>query len=401
MSETLDQLRSSPSRWSGSGWRMVKFGDVVRQCKEKVDRDNNPFERYVEGGHMDTEDIHIRRWGEFGQDYVGPAFHRIFRKGQVLYGSRRTYLKKVAVADFDGVTANTTFVLETKDQSVLMQELLPFLMLTDRFTEHSIGESKGSTNPYINYPDIAKFEFPLPPIEEQKRIAEILWAADEAVESWKKTLHNLDLLMSVYRVEVFDREHWPTKKLKDLFSVQLGKMLSSKAKTGNEPSPYLANYNVQWDHIDIENIQEMDFNKDERHKFALVPGDLLVCEGGEVGRTAIWRGEIQECYYQKALHRLRPLTGYSPEIMLQFMRWAHRKGKFKALTGHSTIAHLTAVKLKEMDVPVPPDDLQQHIEETFQQLKKKELSINSHLDRTVALKKSVLSELLMQELTHV
>lgn len=140
-----------------AGWRMVKFGDVVRQCKEKVDRDDNPFERYVEGGHMDSEDIHIRRWGEFGQDYVGPAFHRIFRKGQVLYGSRRTYLKKVAVAEFDGITANTTFVLETKDQSVFMQELLPFLMLTDRFTEHSIGESKGSTNPYINYPDIAKF----------------------------------------------------------------------------------------------------------------------------------------------------------------------------------------------------------------------------------------------------
>ncbi len=164
------------------GWKMVKFGDVVRQCKESVDRDNNPFERYVEGGHTDSEDIHIHRWGEFGVDYVGPAFHRIFRKGQVLYGSRRTYLKKVAVADFDGITANTTFVCEAKDQNVFLQELLPFLMLTDSFTEHSIRESKGSTNPYINWPDIAKYEFPLPPFDEQKRIAEILWAADEAVE---------------------------------------------------------------------------------------------------------------------------------------------------------------------------------------------------------------------------
>jgi type I restriction enzyme S subunit len=90
------------------GWKVVKFGDVVRQCKESVDRDNNPFERYVEGGHMDSDNIHIRRWGEFGDDYVGPAFHRIFRKGQVLYGSRRTYLKKVAIADYDGITAITT-----------------------------------------------------------------------------------------------------------------------------------------------------------------------------------------------------------------------------------------------------------------------------------------------------
>lgn len=156
------------------GWQLMKFGDVVRQCKESVDRDNNCFERYVEGGHMNSENIHIQIWGEFGSDYDGPAFHRIFRKGKVLYGSRRTYLKKVAVAEFDGITANTTLVCETKDQNVFIQELLPFLMLTDSFTEHSIRESKGSTNTYINWPDIVKHKFPLPPLEEQKRIAEIL-----------------------------------------------------------------------------------------------------------------------------------------------------------------------------------------------------------------------------------
>lgn len=185
------------------GWRMVKFGDVVKQCKESVDRENNPFERYVEGGHMVTEDIHIRQWGEFGQDYVGPAFHRIFRKGQVLYGSRRTYLKKVAVAEFDGITANTTFVCETKNQKVFMQELLPFLMLSDEFTKHSIAESKGSTNPYINWPDIAKYEFPLPPIDEQKRMAEILWAADEAKEEYTSSANDLEKLLRVTRATTF------------------------------------------------------------------------------------------------------------------------------------------------------------------------------------------------------
>ena len=137
---------------------------------------------------MDSGNIHIRRWGEFGDDYVGPAFHRIFRKGQILYGSRRTYLKKVATAEFDGITANTTFVCETKDKNVFMQELLPFLMLTDSFTEHSVRESKGSTNPYINWPDIAKYQFPLPPLAEQKRIAELLWAADEVLEKFKASV---------------------------------------------------------------------------------------------------------------------------------------------------------------------------------------------------------------------
>lgn len=78
---------------------MVKFGSVVCQCKESVDRDNNPFACYVEGSHMDSEDLHSSNWAEFGADYVGAAFHGgIFGKGQVLYGSRRTYLKSSAIA---------------------------------------------------------------------------------------------------------------------------------------------------------------------------------------------------------------------------------------------------------------------------------------------------------------
>ena len=107
-----------------------RFGDVVKDVKINVDRTNNPYERYIAGDHMDSEDLTLRRWGHFATDDVGPAFIRIFKPGQVLYGSRRTYLKKVAVAHFEGITANTTFVLETKDDNIFAQRLLPFLMLS-------------------------------------------------------------------------------------------------------------------------------------------------------------------------------------------------------------------------------------------------------------------------------
>ena len=153
----------------------VKFGDVVRETKGKVDRNNNPYEFYVAGDHIDSEDLTIHRHGCFATDDVGPAFIREFKRGQVLYGSRRTYLKKVAVADFDGVTANTTFVLETKDQGVLMQELLPFIMLSEGFTAWSVGKSKGSTNPYVLFSDLADYEFELPPIALQKELSDLLW----------------------------------------------------------------------------------------------------------------------------------------------------------------------------------------------------------------------------------
>jgi type I restriction enzyme S subunit len=92
--------------------------------KEQVDPVAEGVERYVAGEHMETENVHIRKWGNVGDGYLGPAFIRRFRKGQVLYGSRRTYLKKVALAEWDGVTANTTFVLEAVEGK-LLQKLLP------------------------------------------------------------------------------------------------------------------------------------------------------------------------------------------------------------------------------------------------------------------------------------
>lgn len=167
---------------SKGGWTTVAFGDVVRQVKDKVDPEESGLERYIAGEHMDTDDLRIRRWGEIGDGYLGPAFHMRFKPGHVLYGSRRTYLRKVAVADFEGITANTTYVLESVDPEVLLPELLPFIMQTEAFSRHSVRESKGSVNPYVNFSDLAWFEFALPPIEEQRQVARILVAARELRE---------------------------------------------------------------------------------------------------------------------------------------------------------------------------------------------------------------------------
>ena len=179
----------------------VKFGDVVRETKGKIDRNNNPYEYYIAGDHMDTEDLTLHRRGCFATDDVGPAFIREFKCGQVLYGSRRTYLKKVAVADFNGVTANTTFVLETKDRTILLQELLPFIMLSESFTEWSIGKSKGSTNPYVLFSDLADYEFDLPNIEIQQKLSDLLWQMFRLQESYRHLLAETDELVKSQFIE--------------------------------------------------------------------------------------------------------------------------------------------------------------------------------------------------------
>jgi type I restriction enzyme S subunit len=136
-------------------------------------------------------------------------------------------------------------------------------------------------------------------------------------------------------------------------------MLSPKAKGGGESRPYVGNRHVLWERVDLSDLEFMDFSPDERAKFALLKGDLLVCEGGEVGRTALWCGELSECYFQKAIHRLRPRDDrIVPEYMLAFMKRAAELGSFVNLTSQTSIAHLTQEKLAILRVARPPRDEQ-------------------------------------------
>lgn len=181
----------------------VAFGDVVRQVRDRVDPDESGLERYVAGEHMDTDDLRIRRWGSIGDGYLGPAFHMRFRRGHVLYGSRRTYLRKVAVADFEGITANTTFVLESKNPQVLLPDLLPFIMQTESFHEHSIKQSKGSVNPYINFSDLTWYEFPLPSLEQQRRIVALVSTLLRALESLRVASSHCSAVRRAMLVRLF------------------------------------------------------------------------------------------------------------------------------------------------------------------------------------------------------
>jgi hypothetical protein len=369
------------------GWKMVKFGDVVRQCKESVDRDNNPFGRYVEGGHMDSDNIHIRRWGEFGADYVGPAFHRIFRKGQVLYGSRRTYLKKVAVADFDGITANTTFICETKDQSIFMQELLPFLMLTDSFTEHSIRESKGSTNPYINWPDIAKYEFPLPPLDEQKRIAEILWATDEAVSAYQEALNHIHIAAQIRLEHTLNTLNCSELSLPDVLSGSPESGCSappSSDETGHwvlSLAALSANGYVRGNLKPVAKTKKMI-------GATLSKGDLLISRSNTVelvGFAGIFNEDRTDVSFPDTMMRLPVNTQKALPDYLELVLLSNRGRRHMMKTASGTSSSMKKINRKtlaEFRFPVPDLDTQKRIVSEFNEQKKHREAIANHVSKT-------------------
>ena len=150
--------------------------------------------------------------------------------------------------------------------------------------------------------------------------------------------------------------HWEIAPVYARYEVALGKMLDATRVTGEFSGPYLRNVDVQWDMVNTEGLPEMDFAPWERDRYLVRPGDLLVCEGGEVGRTAIWPGKIEPCYYQKALHRVRPRANREdPRFFLYLMYMVAKRGVFAGSGNQNTIDHLTAVQLKHYRFPFAPE----------------------------------------------
>ncbi len=174
MTTTLPATASSSPTNLPEGWRMVRFGDVVRNVDLYV---SNPLEadleRYVGLDHLDPESLHIKRWGLIAD---GTSFTRKFIEGQVLFGKRRAYQRKAAVADFEGICSGDILVFESQGDD-LLPDLLPFIVQSEGFYNHALGTSAGSLSPRTRWRDLAEYEFPLPPKDEQHRIADIAWVA--------------------------------------------------------------------------------------------------------------------------------------------------------------------------------------------------------------------------------
>ena len=150
---------------------------------------------------------------------------------------------------------------------------------------------------------------------------------------------------------------WTLSTVGAEFDVQLGKMLDRAKNTGIS-KPYLGNRSVQWGQILTEELDRMRMSSEDMQRYRLERGDLLVCEGGEVGRSAIWDAPIPECYYQKALHRLRTRDGYEPKLMMAFLGYWASTDAFSGIVTQTSIAHLTKEKLEAIPLPVPPGEEQ-------------------------------------------
>ena len=351
---------------SKAGWTRVAFCDVVRKVSDKVDPWDSGLERYVAGEHMDTDDLRIRRWGLIGDDYLGPAFHMRFKPGHVLYGSRRTYLRKVALADFEGITANTTFVLESKDPARLMPELLPFLMQTEAFHSYSIKHSKGSVNPYINFSDLEAFEFLLPPIQEQARLVEALVAAQDSSES----MLGLIEATRVAQIAAFEE----LLRRADAKPVSLGSIMTASPRNGY--SPVAASRETGHWVLALSAISKWGYRPDQFKPVEVGPetlgsriakGDLVISRSNTrdlVGLPMVFPEDRNDVSYPDTMMRIsvdsKTIGTDYLEMCLRSPKCRRQLQSFAAGTS-SSMLKINGANLRKVSVPLVPVERQAEI----------------------------------------
>jgi type I restriction enzyme S subunit len=237
---------------------------------------------------------------------------------------------------------------------------------------------KGTTRQILTHNDFKGILIVLPPIEDQTAIANFLdkktAKIDVLIEKDKKLIELLKekrtaLINHVVtkgldpNVKLKDSgvewigeipEGWKVKKLKTISKIVLGKMLTNEDKGNYLLKPYLRAQNIFWENVDVSDIKEMWFSPTEIKIYRLSKNDLLVSEGGEVGRTAIWSEEIDECYIQNSVHKVTILPEHNPRYLLYVFETFGLLGYFESIVNRVSIGHLTREKLKEVNCIVPP-----------------------------------------------
>lgn len=343
-----------------SGWKMVKFGEVVKTAN-LIERDPEGcgIERIVGLEHLDPENLHIRRWNP-PED--GTSFTRKFVPGQTLFGKRRAYQRKIAYAEFEGICSGDILVFEPKNKNILLPTLLPFICQSDAFFDHALNTSAGSLSPRTSWTALQTFEFPLPPLEEQKHITEILWAADETLEKYQVAYESAINLRNQKFINEILSANWQTIPASKLSSAPITKGTTPRNGDVVEPAniPFIKVYNLTFS-------GELDFNVDptfidqNTHEGGLgrskvIPGDILInIVGPPLGKIAVVPKEYDEWNINQAIARIRIDDEAMRRFFIAYFQTSYAQNWFernsKKTSGQQ---NLTLKIVQDFPVPTPP-----------------------------------------------
>src|SRR5690554_6247582 len=415
-------------------WLQIQLGDVASYGKtqkcELSDVTDDTWVLELEDIEKDSSRIISRKTAK---ERPFKSTKNRFERGNVLYGKLRPYLNKVVVADTDGVC--TTEIIPLDSEPFVLNRYLFHWFKTRNFLNYVNDVSYGVNMPRLGTKDGVAAPFVLAPLAEQKVIADKLDTLLAQVENTKARLERIPQILKRFRQSVLaaavsgrlteewrsnsesyvheNTEEWkwapvPTtwavSLYPDLVESRLGKMLD-KAKNSGLPTKYLGNINVRWFDFNLSEVQEILVSEAERNELAIRPGDVLICEGGEPGRCAIWYGRAEEqMVFQKALHRARVSEALLPEWLALNLKHDADSLTLEQLFTGTTIKHLTGKALKKYPLRVPPineqTEIVRRVDQLFAHADRIEQQVNNALARVNNLTQSILAKAFRGELTE-
>jgi restriction endonuclease S subunit len=394
---SLAQLKPNPN-WAKlplfdrKGWTRVRFDDVVENLNETCDPAEAGLERIIAMEHLEPGSLHIRAWGNVSD---GTTFTRRCRPGQVLFGKRRAYQRKVAVAEFDAVVSGDIYVLAPKGDR-LLPELLPFLCLSERFYQHAVGTSAGSLSPRTNWSSLASFEFDLPPLDQQRRIAEILWAVDETVTQFEAMLHAGENLMAATRNEV-SNGNCPMKCLEDIAT-----LITKGESPGwqgfdyqKDGSVFVTSENVLFGRYEPEPRKHipMEFHQKLRRS-ALQKDDVLFnIVGASIGRGCVLPelGKPANVNQAVAVIRLDQKMA-KPEFILGHLLSPKGMKDILGTAVNTARANISLDSLRKTKIPLPPVKIQIELCERLDALYKAKASVTEQIESICSVRSAFLNQ---------
>jgi type I restriction enzyme S subunit len=310
--------------------------------------------------------------------------YKVCESGDIVLNRMRAFQGAIGISPRRGLVSPDYMVLRPSQgvEARYLHHLFRSTWFVGEMTSRLRGigntENGAVRTPRINPEDLGDITVDFPSLSEQRRIADFLDTETARLDSLMAirlgqvaVLSELELARIGRQLSGLDPyanrmetgwpwlpsipDRWTIGPVYAYFDVQLGKMLNPERATGENQHPYLRNANIHWYETDIEDMATMSFEPHEKSRYGLQVGDLLVCEGGNVGESAIWDGRIAECYFQKSLHRVRCSTYVPVEWLMYWLRFANSVGVFNADGNVSTIAHLTGEQLAEHRIPIPDD----------------------------------------------
>ena len=364
-----------------------RFDEIaINSTAKKKPVESDKF-HYVGLEHIDSGSFEITRWGS---DVAPVGEKLIMQKGDVLFGKRRAYQRKVAIAPFDGIFSAHGMVLRPKED-VICKEFFPFFLSSNQFMDTAIRISVGGLSPTINWKDLQKQEFELPSVEEQRILAEKLWAAYELKEAYKKMIAATDEMVKSQFIEMFGSGHWEQKCLGEVGTFKRGGgfQKSDYVECGI-PCIHYGQIHTKFGPFIYSHISEISSDLECKTKFAS-KGDLIIAITSEDTegscKSTAWLGD-----YPVAV-------GGHAAIFHHSMNPVYMSFFFKSvLFNHAKMEYIHGTKVCEIKpddiakilVPYPPMSLQEEFSSIAQQADKSKFELQQAIDKIDKVMKSLL-----------